>query len=216
MSNLNQAINSWIESLHCYIKGFPAEIVPLMRLENDMKKFLEAELAEAQKKPGLLVYSIWEEQERQHLVDIGADCTRISAQKAWQVQQAVIDSLTAELAPLKDELTCEECEQSLVDPETGVTAFCIGCWNAMVTKLRAEIDSLTAENTEFKGKAPDVQRLIWQVETLSQEKKELIDGINKVIEAIQSPLNSEAIVDTLWMPDFQNMTVIDYLSLLQP
>ncbi len=50
--------------------------------------------------------------------------------------------LKAELAILKDELTCEECEQSLVDPETGVTAFCITCWNAMVTKLRAEIDQL--------------------------------------------------------------------------
>jgi len=123
--------------------------------ENFMRVFdkvarLEAELAEAQKKPGLLVYSIWEEQERQHLVDIGADCTRISAQKAWQVQQAVIDSLTAELAILKDEYTCEECEKSLVDPETGVTAFCIGCWNAVITKLRAEIDRLTAERDKWR------------------------------------------------------------------
>jgi len=59
-------------------------------------KELQAKLTAARKKPELLVYSIWEEQERQHLVDIGADCTRISAQKAWQVQQAEIDRLTAE------------------------------------------------------------------------------------------------------------------------
>jgi len=66
------------------------------------------------------------------------------------------ERLKAENAKLKDELTCEECEQSLVDPETGVTAFCITCWNLMVTKLRAEIDQYQAEidklETELKGK----------------------------------------------------------------
>jgi len=51
---------------------------------------------------------------------------------------AYIVRLQAELAVLKDELTCEECEKSLEDTETGVTAFCMLCWNAMVTKLRAE------------------------------------------------------------------------------
>ena len=56
------------------------------------------------------------------------------------------DALRAEIATLREELTCEECEQSLADPETGVTALCMMCWNVMVTKLRAEIDRLTAEN----------------------------------------------------------------------
>jgi len=42
---------------------------------------------------------------------------------------------------LKDELVCEECEKSLEDPETGVTSICIPCWNAMITKLRAEIEA---------------------------------------------------------------------------
>ena len=48
-----------------------------------------------------------------------------------------IDHLTAELV-------CEECEKSLEDPETGVTAFCMACWNAMITKLRAEIEAKDA------------------------------------------------------------------------
>ena len=54
-----------------------------------------------------------------------------------------------------------------------------------------------------------------KVVELQAEKKELINGINKVIEAIQSPLNNEAIVDTLWMPDMQACTVVDYLSALE-
>ena len=91
--------------------------------------------------------------------------------------------------------------------------FCSeSCARTRLLKLLAAAEMNERPITEH----PDVQRMIGQVETLSQEKKEIIDGINKVIEAIQSPLNSEAIVDTLWMPDFQAMTVIDYLSLLQP
>lgn len=61
-----------------------------------------------------------------------------------------IDRLTTKLAMLKDELTCEECEKCLADPVTGVTALCMTCWNAVVKKLRAEIDRLTAENRERK------------------------------------------------------------------
>ena len=84
MSNLNQAINSWIESLHCYIKGFPAEIVPLMNLENDMKKFLESkpEPTEFTKDP-----------------TVGCTCYVCTAwRKDRNALLAVIDSLTAELA----------------------------------------------------------------------------------------------------------------------
>jgi len=71
-------------------------------------------------------------------------------------KQKIIDRLTAELARLKDELTCEECEESLVNLETCVTAICIPCWNAVVTKLRAEIDKLTAE---LKAKDKEIERL---------------------------------------------------------
>ena len=66
------------------------------------------------------------------------------------------DALRAEIATLREELTCEECEQSLADPETGVTALCMMCWNAMVTKLRAEIDSLKAE---LKAKDAALEKL---------------------------------------------------------
>ena len=64
-----------------------------------------------------------------------------------------------EIDRLKDELVCEECEKSLEDPETGVTAICIPCWNAMVTKLRAEIDSLTAENKKYETALNKLARL---------------------------------------------------------
>jgi len=72
-----------------------------------------------------------------------------------------IDRLKVELATLKDELTCEECEQSLVDPETGVTALCMTCWNAMITKLRAEIDRLTAD---LKTKDDRIEELLGEVD----------------------------------------------------
>ena len=56
----------------------------------------------------------------------------------------------AALATLKDELTCEECEQSFSDPDSGVTALCMTCWNTIVNKLRGEIDLLTAENYKMR------------------------------------------------------------------
>jgi len=56
----------------------------------------------------------------------------------------------AALAALNAELTCEECEQSFNDPESGVTALCMTCWNNIVTKLRGEIDLLTAENYKMR------------------------------------------------------------------
>ena len=65
---------------------------------------LKAELADARKKPEPEEYSVWAGKERQHLLDIHADCSRISAEKAWQVQQVVIDSLTAELKDTKEKI----------------------------------------------------------------------------------------------------------------
>ena len=59
--------------------------------------------------------------------------------KCMQEMQKEIARLTAELATLKDECTCEECEKNFNDPENSGVAFCILCWNAMVTKLRAKI-----------------------------------------------------------------------------
>jgi len=64
--------------------------------------------------------------------------TKLQTDYTFERMQNEIDSLTAELATLKDECTCEECEKSFNDPETGVTAICIPCWNEMVAKLRAE------------------------------------------------------------------------------
>ena len=127
MSNLNQAINSWIESLHCYIKGFPAEIVPLMNLENDMKKFLESEPEPTGLSAKIRKFAVMYENELPRRAEI-----------------ALLFESCKEIDRLKDELVCEECEKSLEDPETGVTAFCMACWNAMITKLRAEIEAKDA------------------------------------------------------------------------
>ena len=96
-----------------------------------------------------------------------------------------IDRLTAELATLKDELTCEECEQSLVDPETGVTALCMTCWNAMVTKLRAEIDLLKAENAIYAPSANAQQNVIRRLTAeLKAKDKEIAKLRKAVLEAL--------------------------------
>ena len=70
--------------------------------------------------------------------------------------------LKAEFAILKDEYTCEECEECFVDKETGINepSICMSCWNAMVTKLRAEIDkkedALTRIDTWAKAYPLDI------------------------------------------------------------
>jgi len=63
-----------------------------------------------------------------------------------------IDTLTAEnkrlqseLNVIKEECTCEECEQNFNDKDSGITAICILCWNKMVGKLRADIEVQAAE-----------------------------------------------------------------------
>ena len=66
---------------------------------------------------------------------LGAESFRFREQKQINTE------LRAKLAILKDEYTCEECEKSFVDKETGINepSICMACWNAMVTKLRAEL-----------------------------------------------------------------------------
>ena len=99
----------------------------------------------------------------------------------------IIDRLTAELATLKDELTCEECEKSLVSLDTCVTAICIPCWNAVVTKLRAEIDSLTAELAEARKKPEsyiDVIRQIGRIACGDEEIERLTDELKAKDEEI--------------------------------
>jgi len=77
---------------------------------------LKAELADARKKPEPGEYSVWAGKERQHLLDIHADCSRISAEKAWQVQQVVIDSLTTKNAELiKAFEGCSKCKGQYED-----------------------------------------------------------------------------------------------------
>jgi len=65
--------------------------------------------------------------------------------------------LEADLAVLSEECTCEECEKSLVDPETGVTAFCMACWNAMITKLQAENVDIKKKYSEAVAELAELQ-----------------------------------------------------------
>ena len=92
---------------------------------------LTAELAVARKKPesGEFTKPYWNrlKPEYQH--------SMIEVWRRW------VEDCLKEIDRLKDELVCEECEKSLEDPETGVTSICIPCWNAMITKLRAEIEA---------------------------------------------------------------------------
>jgi len=82
------------------------------------------------------------------------------------------------------------------------------------------IVELQAENKKLQGNL-----VVWRaacginekrIEQLQAENKRLINGINNAIEAIQDSLNNKVIIDTLWMPDMQACTVVDYLSLLTP
>ena len=55
-----------------------------------------------------------------------------------------------------------------------------------------------------------------ELQAENERLKEQLNGINKAIEAIQDPLNNKAIVDTLWMPEMQATTVVDFLCSLLP
>jgi len=92
--------------------------------------------------------------------------------------------LEAENKQLKDENTCEECEKSLADKETGViTAYCILCVNAMVTKLRAEIDLLTAEKAKQKSEVSRLKNWLIKInhrtDGIGYDKKDKL--LNKLI-----------------------------------
>ncbi|KKN77609.1 hypothetical protein LCGC14_0358840 [marine sediment metagenome] len=71
----------------------------------------------------------------------GGICCHDCGNEEFETVKSIIDTLRTQLAKaeeeLKDELTCEECENNFNDPDTGVTAFCVPCWNKMMTKLAA-------------------------------------------------------------------------------
>ena len=89
-----------------------------------------------------------------------------------------------------------------------------------VQRLIGQVVELQAENKKLQGNL-----VVWRaacginekrIEQLQAENKRLINGINNAIEAIQDSLNNKVIIGTLWMPDMQACTVVDYLSLLTP
>ena len=120
--------------------------------------------------------------------------------KCMQEMQKEIARLTAELATLKDECTCEECEKNFNDPENSGVAFCILCWNAMVTKLRAKITKfesleenswdLRCEDEQTCGDDYDIRWIV--IEHFQAEPKECIVGQGKTPhEAIEQALKGE-------------------------
>ena len=100
------------------------------------------------------------------------------------------------------EWAIEQTEQ----PEISIGAEMADCFDKMIGTTPKFLESITEHS--------DVQRLVGQVETLSQENKKLVTGIYQAIQAIQDPLNNKAVVDVLWMPEMQACTVVDYLLIL--
>jgi len=90
-----------------------------------------------------------------------------------------IDRLTTELTTLKDECTCEECSENLEDPETGVTAFCISCWNAMVGKLQEELKAKDADIERLRQLLKDA---LPHIECKNASQSGLITEIGQVLE----------------------------------
>jgi len=91
-----------------------------------------------------------------------------------------------EIVRLKDEYTCEECEKSFVDKETGINApsICMACWNAMVTKLRAEIDKKEEALTRIATWAkayPQLERVLGIAPILSEQSLRRTTLTGKVV-----------------------------------
>ena len=65
----------------------------------------------------------------------------------------IVEAKDEEIARLKDEYTCEECEKSFIDKETGINepSICMSCWNAMVTKFLADLKAKDEEIVRLKG-----------------------------------------------------------------
>jgi len=147
---------------------------------------------------------------------LGAESFRFREQKQINTE------LRAKLAILKDEYTCEECEKSFVDKETGINApsICMACWNAMVTKLRAElkgkdellfayesvrapVNPLLAKNVTFKEFIRHVIKVhCWGIEEIDGG-----DAQDKALELglIEAHIATEEDVD----PEFDKYNVGD-------
>jgi len=87
-----------------------------------------------------------------------------------------------------------------------------------VVELQKRIDKMTVNGlspeSRLNGYSVVADKQIERIKELCVENERLITGINKAIQAIQDPLNNKAIIDTLWMPDMQACTVVDYLLIL--
>ncbi len=103
-----------------------------------------------------------------------------------------LNDLCTKLAILQDEYTCEECEKSLEDKETGVTAFCIGCWNKMVTKLRQKLAEAEKEHKNNLAVTQDMLKAtlkgydnrgikIWKLKADLKQLRTTVAGINEAI-----------------------------------
>lgn len=91
-----------------------------------------------------------------------------------------IEQLQTELDIWKDEYTCEECEKSLTDTTTGVTAFCISCWNAMITKLRSDLSAKDELIFAYDAtRSPVIDKTILNLRSDLATKDERIKALEK-------------------------------------
>lgn len=102
----------------------------------------------------------------------------------FEIALNTIIKFRQQLDKLQDEYTCEECEKSLEDKETGITAFCIGCWNKMVTNLRQQL-------AEAETKI-ELLREITEIKDPEQHFEQIM-AANKFIKAELEKANSQNI-----------------------
>ena len=71
----------------------------------------------------------------------------------------IIDKQSEQIAILQDEYTCEECETSFVDAETGIMgpSMCLGCCNKITATLKATI---TKQAEQIKAKDEALLRIV--------------------------------------------------------